>query len=361
MSFAVGIKRRVSKIARIGSLSIGGNYPISVQSMTSCDIKDIESTTRQIRKLEASGCDLIRIAFPDLQSCQFIPAIKSRTKVPLMADVHFNYHIALKAMSQGIDGIRLNPGNIRKETEIIQVIEEAQKKNVMIRFGINAGSLGKNILAKHHEPNSLALAEEAEQVVKFLQKLKYQNFVLSIKSSNVMDTIEANKIIAKICDYPLHIGITEAGFGQSGIVKSAAGISILLYEGIGDTIRVSLTGDPTKEVLVGHDILKALGIKNRGVNLITCPTCGRCQVDIFKIAKKVESSLQDISMPLTVAVMGCMVNGPGEAKIADFGIAYNKKEAMLYRKGQLIGRYSTKEAINVLSREVESLWRAEQN
>lgn len=355
MSFTVDIKRRVSKIARIGSLSIGGNHPISVQSMTSCGIKDIKSSTEQIRRLEASGCDLIRIAFPDLQSCQFIPIIKSRTKVPIMADVHFNYHIALKAMSQGIDGIRLNPGNIRKETAIMQVIEEAQKKNVMIRFGINAGSLDKNILAKHHEPNSLALAEEAEQVVKFLQKLKYQNFVLSIKSSNVMDTIEANKIIAKMCDYPLHIGITEAGFDRSGIVKSAAGISILLYEGIGDTIRVSLTGDPVKEVLVGHDILKALGIKSRGVNLITCPTCGRCQVDIYKIAKKVENSLQAIPIPLNIAIMGCIVNGPGEAKIADFGIAYNKKEAMLYRKGQLIGRYSTKKAIDVLSKEVEAL------
>ena len=349
------IKRRKSRTAKIGTLLIGSNHPISVQSMTSCNVKDIESTAEQISKLEVAGCDLIRIAFPDIQSCQLIPIIKSKTKTPIMADIHFDYSIALEAIKYGIDGIRLNPGNIKKEKQIIQVVEEAQKKKVMIRFGINAGSLNKNIMEKYKEPNYLALVEETERLLEFLKKIDYQNMVISIKSSNVLDTIKANNIIAKKCDYPLHIGITEAGFDQSGIIKTTAGISILLYEGIGDTIRVSLTGDPVKEVLVGHDILKALGIRRSGLNLITCPTCGRCQVDIYEIAKKVESSLSDIRTPITVAIMGCIVNGPGEAKFADAGIAFSKKEAMLYRKGELIGRYNTKGAIAMLQKEIRGM------
>ena len=347
------IKRRKSRTAKIGTLLIGNNHPISVQSMTSCDVKDIKSTLEQINRLETAGCDLIRIAFPDIQSCQLIPIIKSKTKKPIMADVHFNYLIALEAMRYNVDGIRLNPGNIKKEKEIIQVIEEAQKKKVMIRFGINAGSLNKNTMKKYKEPNYLALVEETEQLLEFLKRIDYQNIVISIKSSNVLDTIKANKIIAQKCDYPMHIGITEAGLDQAGIVKTTAGISILLYEGIGDTIRVSLTGDPVREVLVGHDILRALGIRRMGLNLITCPTCGRCQVDIYKIAKKVESSLSALQTPITVAIMGCIVNGPGEAKFADAGIAFSKREAMLYRKGELIGRYNTKEAIIMLQKEIK--------
>ncbi|HNR64755.1 MAG TPA: flavodoxin-dependent (E)-4-hydroxy-3-methylbut-2-enyl-diphosphate synthase [Atribacterota bacterium] len=355
MSNSAIIKRRKSKAAKIGNLFIGGNHPISVQSMTSCDVKDIKSTLEQIGKLEAAGCELIRIAFPDIQSCQFIPIIKSKAKTPIMADVHFNYLIALEALKYNIDGIRLNPGNIKKETQIIQVIEKAQKKKAMIRFGINSGSLNKSVMEKYKEPNYLALVEETEQLLDFLKKLEYQNIVLSIKSSNVLDTIKANEIIAQKCDYPLHIGITEAGFEQSGIVKTTAGISILLYEGIGDTIRVSLTGDPVKEVLVGNDILRTLGIRKKGINLITCPTCGRCQVDIYKIAKKIESNLRGIKTPLTVAIMGCIVNGPGEAKFADAGIAFSKKEAMLFKKGTLIGRYNSKEAIEILESEIRSI------
>lgn len=361
MSIKDEIKRRKSRTAQIGTLSIGSDHPISVQSMTSCDVNNLTDTLKQIDRLEAAGCDLIRIAFPDIQSCRFIPIIKRHAKVPIMADVHFNYLIALEALKQDIDGIRLNPGNIKKEAEIIQVITKAQKKGAMIRFGINAGSLDKNIMEKYKESNFLALVEEAEQVVKFLNKLEYQNFVLSIKSSNIIDTVKANQIIAKKCDYPLHIGITEAGFDQSGIVKSATGIGILLYEGIGDTVRVSLTGDPVKEVLVGHDILRTLGIKKQGINLITCPTCGRCQVDIYKIARKVENNLQDVRLPLTIAIMGCIVNGPGEAKIADFGIAYHKKEAMLFSEGTLIGRYNTRQALELLNQEIRIRLKREQS
>lgn len=352
-------KRRKSRIAKIGKLLIGGNHPISVQSMTNCDVRDIDATIKQIKQLEAAGCDLVRIAFPDISSCQLIPKIKSNTKIPIMADVHFNYLIALEAIKYNVDGIRLNPGNIKKESQVNQVIEEAQKKNIMIRFGINSGSLDKSIIEKNKEPNFKAMVEETERLISFLKKIEYQNIVISIKSSKVVDTIKANEIIAQKCDYPLHIGITEAGFGQRGIVKSVAGISILLYEGIGDTLRVSLTGDPVKEVLVGHDILRSLGIKRIGINMITCPTCGRCQVNLYHIAKKVESNLQDIQSPFTVAIMGCIVNGPGEAKTADAGIAFNKKEAMLFKKGELIGRYNAKEAVEVLIREIRSMAKEE--
>lgn len=355
MSGFTDIKRRKTKTAKIGILQIGSNHPVSIQSMTSCSVKDLESTLKQIRRLEAAGCDLIRIAFPDLQSCQLIPLIKNKTKIPIMADVHFNYLIALEAIKYNIDGIRLNPGNIKKEIQIFQVIREAQKKNTMIRFGINAGSLNKEIIKKYKEPNFQALIEETEQVITFLKKLDYQNIVISIKSSNVMDTVKANKVIAKLCDYPLHIGITEAGFDQSGIVKSTAGISILLSEGIGDTVRVSLTGDPVREVLVGHDILRTLGIRKTGLNLITCPTCGRCQVDLYKIAKKVEMNLQNISFPLTIAIMGCIVNGPGEAKNADVGIAFSKEEAMLFKKGKMVSRCNADEAIEMLLQEIKSM------
>ena len=356
MDDLINIKRRESRAVRIGTLSMGNGHPISVQSMTSCDVKDIKTTLEQINNLETAGCDLVRVAFPDIESCKFIPIIKKETKMPVMADVHFNYLIALEAIKYGIDGIRLNPGNIKKEALIMQVIDAAEKRNVLIRFGINAGSLSKNVIEKYKEPNYLALIEEAEQLINFLKRIEYQNIVISIKSSSVMDTVKANKVIAEKCDFPLHIGITEAGFEQSGIVKSSAGISILLYEGIGDTIRISLTGDPVKEVIVGHDILRALGIRKIGLNLITCPTCGRCEVDIYEIAKKVEADLQGIRFPINVAIMGCVVNGPGEARNADAGIAFSKKEAMLFKKGSLIGRYSNIEkAINILRNEIKSM------
>lgn len=347
------IERRKTKTARVGALKIGSEHPISVQSMTNCNLNDLEATIEQINRLEVAGCDLVRIAFPDIKSCKYIPLIKDSTLMPIVADVHFDYLIALEAIKQGADGIRLNPGNIKKKELINKVIEEAQEKDVMIRFGINAGSLNKKILEKYQEPNYLALVEEAEQLIEFLEGTNYQNFVISIKSSNVIDTIKANKIIAKKCDYPLHIGITEAGFEQFGIVKSSAGIGILLFDGIGDTIRISLTGDPVQEVCIGHDILRALGIKTTGLNLVTCPTCGRCEVNLYEIAKQVESDLSDIKTPLTVAIMGCIVNGPGEARNADAGIAFSKKEAMLFRKGIHIGRFNNiEEAINALRNEI---------
>jgi len=349
------IKRRKSRITEIGTLKIGGDYPISVQSMTTCDIKDIKKTIKQIKQLEAVGCDVVRIAFPDIESCHLIAMIKKNTHIPIMADIHFNHAIALEVMKYNIDGIRINPGNIKKELQIAHIIEEAKKKNIMIRFGINAGSLDKNILVKYHEPNYEAMVEETIRLINYLEKINYHNIVLSIKSSNVMDTIKANEIIAERCDFPLHIGITEAGFDRKGTIKSAIGIGILLYMGIGDTIRVSLSGNPEKEVLVGHDILHSLGIRKRGINIIACPTCGRCQVDIHRIGQKIENSLKDIQHPFSVAIMGCVVNGPGEAKVADIGIAFNKKEAMFYKKGQLVGRCSIEESVQKIIKEIRSM------
>ncbi|MDD3640219.1 MAG: flavodoxin-dependent (E)-4-hydroxy-3-methylbut-2-enyl-diphosphate synthase [Candidatus Caldatribacteriota bacterium] len=346
------IVRRKSIVAKIGSLKIGGHYPISVQSMTDCSIKETEKTINQIRQLEKAGCELIRIAFPDIESCKLIPIIKNNTKMPIMADIHFNPSIAIEAIKNNIDGIRINPGNIKKKESILQIIEEAKKKNIMIRFGVNSGSLSKKTLEKFNLPDYKAMVEETNYIINFLNEIDYHNIVLSIKSSDIIDTIEANRIIAKKCDYPLHIGITEAGFGRKGIVKSAVGIGILLYEGIGDTVRVSLSGNPEQEVLAGYDILGALGLRKRGINIISCPTCGRCQVDIHEIGKLIESRLKDISDSFTIAIMGCVVNGPGEAKFSDIGIAFNKKEAMLYKKGKFIGRFNTNEAVDVLVKEI---------
>ncbi|MFW6148437.1 MAG: flavodoxin-dependent (E)-4-hydroxy-3-methylbut-2-enyl-diphosphate synthase [Atribacterota bacterium] len=356
-----GIKRRKSRVAEIDKLKIGGDYPISVQSMTNCDVKNIEHTINQIKKLEAAGCDLVRIAFPDTDSCHLIPIIKKSTNIPIMADIHFNHLIALESIKYNIDGIRINPGNIRKEIYLSKVVKEAQKKNIMIRFGVNAGSLDKSIMEKYHEPNYKAMIEETERLINFIEKINYSNIVLSIKSSNVLDTIMANDIIAEKCDYPLHIGITEAGFDRSGIIKSSVGIGILLYKGIGDTIRVSLSGDPEEEVITGYNILNTLEIRKRGINIIACPTCGRCQVDIHNIGKQIEKNLKDIKYSFTVAIMGCIVNGPGEAKNADAGIAFNKEEGMVYKKGQLIGRYNIDESIKKLLIEIRQMSKKKRN
>jgi len=349
------INRRKSRIVEIGKLKIGGNHPVSVQSMTNCNIKDTKTTIKQIKELESAGCDLIRIAIPDIDSCRFIPTIKEKTHIPIMADIHFNSNVAIEAIKNNVDGIRINPGNIKQESQIVHIIEEAREKNIMIRFGVNSGSLDKSIMEKFGEPNYKAMVEETDRLTSFLEKISYNNIILSIKSSNVIDTIKANQIIAEKTDYPLHIGITEAGFDRKGITKSAIGIGILLYQGIGDTIRVSLSGNPVQEVLVGHDILRSLAIRKRGINIISCPTCGRCKVDIHDIGKKIENNLRDIRQPLTIAIMGCVVNGPGEAKFADLGIAFNNQEAMLYKNGQLVGRYNKEESVTKLIEEVKSI------
>jgi len=346
------IRRRKTRSVRIGKLEIGGNAPISVQSMTNTDTRNAEKTIEQINRLENEGCELVRIAIPNMESCKNIPIIKEKIKIPLVADIHFDYRLALKSMDYGVDGIRINPGNIKIKENIKAIIDLAKKKNITIRFGINSGSLDANIVKKFERPNVEAIMETSEKIIKTLKETKYENAIFSLKSTNVMDTIEANKVFSKKYDYPLHVGITESGFSSQGIVKSSVGLGILLYKGIGDTIRVSLTEDPVNEVKIGYEILQSLGIRKKSLNIISCPTCGRCEVDLGEIVKELDKRILDRDKTLTVAVMGCIVNGPGEAKEADMGIAFNKKIGVLFRKGKLIGKYDKNIVINKLLDEI---------
>ena len=347
--------RKQTKSIKVGNLLIGGNAPISVQSMTNTDTKNIPDTVAQIKRMEKEGCELVRVAVPDLESCYSLPLIKKEINIPLVADIHYDYKLALKAIELGVDKLRINPGNIRNYEKIKLIINSAKKKNLPIRLGINSGSLDNNILKKYKKITPQTLMESAVNMVKILEEVNYHNIIFSIKSTNVIDTIEANYIFASKYDYPLHLGITEAGPPFQGIIKSSVGIGSLLFQGIGDTIRVSLTCDPIEEIKVGYEILKALHLRQRGTNLISCPTCGRCKVDLNKIIKKVERQICNIDQPLTIAVMGCMVNGPGEAKEADIGIAYNEKTGVLFKKGKILGKFSEKVIVKKLIEEIKNM------
>jgi len=347
--------RKQTKSIKVGNLLIGGNAPISVQSMTNTDTKNIPDTVAQIKRMEKEGCELVRVAVPDLESCYSLPLIKKEINIPLVADIHYDYKLALKAIELGVDKLRINPGNIRNYEKIKLIINSAKKKNLPIRLGINSGSLDNNILKKYKKITPQTLMESADNMVKILEEVNYHNIIFSIKSTNVIDTIEANYIFASKYDYPLHLGITEAGPPFQGIIKSSVGIGSLLFQGIGDTIRVSLTCDPIEEIKVGYEILKALHLRQRGTNLISCPTCGRCKVDLNKIIKKVERQICNIDKPLTIAVMGCMVNGPGEAKEADIGIAYNEKTGVLFKKGKILGKFSEKVIVKKLIEEIKNM------
>jgi len=346
--------RRKTRRVKVGSLEIGRNSPISVQSMTNTDTKNISDTVSQIKRMEKEGCELVRVAVPDLESCCSLPLIKKEINIPLVADIHYDYKLALKSIESGVDGLRINPGNIGNDEKIKLVIKSAKKINLPIRFGINSGSLDKNILKKYKKPTPQALVESAVNVIKILDELNYHNVIFSIKSTNTINTIEANNIFSSKHDYPLHLGITEAGPSFQGIIKSSVGIGSLLFQGIGDTIRVSLTGDPVEEIKVGYEILKVLHLRQRSPDLISCPTCGRCKVDLSKIVKKVEKQIRNINKPLTIAVMGCMVNGPGEAKEADIGVAFDKKNGVLFKKGKIIAKCSDKIIIRRLLEEIKS-------
>jgi (E)-4-hydroxy-3-methylbut-2-enyl-diphosphate synthase len=347
--------RKQTKSIKVGNLLIGGNAPISVQSMTNTDTKNIPDTVSQIKRMEKEGCELVRVAVPDLESCYSLPLIKKEINIPLVADIHYDYKLALKSIEFGVDGLRINPGNIRNYEKIKLIINSAKKKNLPIRFGINSGSLDNNILKKYKKITPQALIESAVNMVKILEEVNYHNIIFSIKSTNVIDTIEANYIFSSKYNYPLHLGITEAGPPFQGIIKSSVGIGSLLFQGIGDTIRVSLTCDPIEEIKVGYEILKALHLRQRGTNLISCPTCGRCKVDLNKIIKKVERQICNIDKPLTIAVMGCMVNGPGEAREADIGIAYNKKYGLLFKQGKILGKFSEKVIVKKLIEEIKNM------
>ena len=330
------IKRKKTKEVSIGNVKIGGNNPIAIQSMCNTNTRDAKSTIEQINKLTEEGCEIIRIAIPDMEACEAIKEIKKGIKIPLVADIHFDYRLALKAMENGIDKIRINPGNIGSEDRIKAVINMAKERNIPLRIGVNSGSLEKDILEKYGEVTPKGLVESALRHVKIVEKYNYDNIVVSIKASSVPFSIKTYSILSNEIDYPLHLGITEAGTVWSGAIKSAVGIGSILSMGIGDTIRVSLTGDPIEEIKTAKEILKSLGLRKFGIEFISCPTCGRTEVDLISIANKVEQECRKINKNLKVAVMGCAVNGPGEAKEADIGIAGGKGYGLIFKKGKIL-------------------------
>ena len=344
--------RRISKQIQIGGVKIGGGAPIIVQSMTNTDTRDVMSTIQQIKELEEFGCELIRVAVPDMEAAQAIKKIKKGIKIPLIADIHFDYRLALAALESGVDGFRLNPGNIGDHEQIKKVVLAAKERAVPIRIGLNAGSLPKKSMNK---PIATRMVDAAMEQVKLLESLDFNLIKVSLKAFDVPTTIAAYKTIAEKIPYPLHIGITEAGTPRTGIIRSSVGIGTLLYLGIGDTIRVSLTAHPREEVTAGYEILKSLNLRQRGPVLVSCPTCGRAEVDIIKLAQQVETELQKIKKPIKVAVMGCVVNGPGEARDADVGIACGKKRGILFRNGEKIGIVEQEDFLKALMDEVRRL------
>ena len=330
------IKRRVSKQIQIGNVKIGGDAQISVQSMCNTDTRDVAATVKQIKDLQEAGCELIRLAVLNKDAAAAIKEIKKQVEIPVIADIHFDYRLAVQCIENGIDALRLNPGNIGRDENVKTVVNLAKINNVPIRIGINAGSLEKE-LAALDIPLHEKMVKSAMRHVRILEDNNFDKIKISLKSSSVPTTIEAYRQIAEIVDYPLHLGVTESGTLKGGLIKSSVGLGTLLAEGIGDTIRVSLTENPEEEVYAGFSILKSLDLRQKGINFVSCPTCGRCQIDLIGLAKKVENALKDIDKPLTVAVMGCPVNGPGEAKHADYGVAGAIKEGYIFRKPVVFG------------------------
>lgn len=350
------IPRRKTRAVRLGGTVIGDDSPVTVQSMTNTDTHDYDATYKQIKELEAAGCDIVRLAVPDITACKTIYMLKqSDIKIPLVADIHFDYRIALEAAAAGIDKIRINPGNIGSDEKAKAVADECRKRDIPIRIGINSGSLEKHILAKYGAPIPEALAESALYHAKLLEKYDFYDIVISIKSSDVRTMIEANRIVGASCEYPLHLGVTEAGRGNAGTLKSAIGIGTLLCEGIGDTIRVSLTDSPVKEIKAARAILRACGLSSENyINIVSCPTCGRTKIDLIHICEELEKKLKtlQIKRKMTVAVMGCVVNGPGEAAEADIGIAGAVGEAVLFSHGKIIRRINEQNIVDELIDEI---------
>lgn len=347
--------RRESKAVKMGNVQIGGDAPISVQSMTNTDTRNVKATVEQIKRLEEAGCELVRVAIPDQEAASKVGEIKSQIKIPLIADIHFDYRLALEVLEQGIDGLRINPGNIGNEEKVKLVAQKALEKKVPIRVGVNAGSLERELLKKYGHPTAKAMVESALKHVQLLEKYGFKDIIISLKASNVMKTLEAYQLIATVVDYPLHIGITEAGTIKSGTIKSAVGIGAILAQGLGDTIRVSLTGDPVEEIEVAYSILKALNLRRGGVNIISCPTCGRTEINLVEIANQVEEKIKDLDKDIEVAIMGCVVNGPGEAREADLGIAGGKDVGLIFKKGEVIKRVPAEDLVDELMEEIENL------
>ncbi len=343
------INRRKSKQISIGNIKIGGDAPISVQSMCNTDTRDVTKTLEQINELACAGCEIARLAVLNKDAGSAIKEIVAKSPIPLVADIHFDYRLALQCIENGIHALRINPGNIGKKEHTIKVVEAAKAHNIPIRIGINAGSLEKEF-AQMDIPLHQKMIKSALRHIEILEDLNFYDIKLSLKSSDVLTTIKAYQEVANIIDYPLHLGVTEAGTLKMGLIKSSVGLGTLLSQGIGDTIRVSLTENPTEEVEAGFGILKSLDLRKRGINFISCPTCGRTQIDLISLAKKVEDKFKNLDLPITIAVMGCPVNGPGEAKHADFGIAGAIKEGYIFKKGEIIARVPETDLINSLEK-----------
>lgn len=350
------ITREKTRKVSVGSLTIGGGNPVRVQSMTQTKTKDIDSTVKQIHDLEKAGCEIIRIAVPDMESAKKIGEIKKQIKIPLVADIHFQYLLAIEAIKQGVDKVRINPGNIGGEDKVEAVVKACKNKNIPIRVGINMGSLERDLYAKYGQYGiPRVMIESATRHIGILEKLKFHNIIVSLKCSDCRIARDAYKMFAERFDYPLHVGITEAGPSAAGIVKSSVGIGSILTDGIGDTIRVSLSSDPKDQVKVGWEILKSLGLRQKGVNIIACPTCGRTEIDLISLAKKVEKILEDVDAPLNVAVMGCVVNGPGEASFADIGLCGGKQQAVIFKKGKVIKAAREEEIFPIFIEEIKKM------
>ena len=349
------MERRLTRQLEVGKVKVGGGAPIAVQSMTNTKTSDPVATLEQINRLAEAGCDIVRCAVPDIVAAEGLKTIVKESPIPVIADIHFDYKLALAAIEAGVDGLRLNPGNIGGNDRVAAVVEAAKKRNIPIRIGVNAGSLPKDLLEKYGHPTPEALVEAAWRHIRILEEMDYKNIKISLKAHDVPLTLAAYRLMASQCDYPLHVGITEAGTVNSGIIKSAVGIGTLLAEGIGDTIRVSLTGDPVREVKVGFEILKSLGLREYGPTLISCPTCGRTQINLEKLALEVERRLAEITEPITVAVMGCVVNGPGEAREADVGIAGGINEGLIFRKGEVLKKVAEADIIDELFAEIDKI------
>ncbi|MFC2716426.1 MAG: flavodoxin-dependent (E)-4-hydroxy-3-methylbut-2-enyl-diphosphate synthase [Stomatobaculum longum] len=349
-------ERHKTRVVRIGDVAIGGENPIRIQSMCNTKTEDVEATVAQIRALTAAGCEIVRVAVPTVAAAEAIGDIRRQIKIPLVADIHFDYRLALAAMEHGADKIRINPGNIGEDWKLREVVNAAKERNIPIRVGVNSGSLEKDLLQKYGGVTAEGIVESALEKVHRIEELGYENLVISIKSSDVLMCIRAHELLAAETDYPLHIGITEAGTLLRGTVKSAVGLGVILYEGIGDTIRVSLTGDPLEEIKAAREILKSLGLRKGGVEVVSCPTCGRTEIDLIGLANRVESLVERYSdLDVRVAVMGCVVNGPGEAREADFGVAGGKGAGVLIRKGEVIRTMPEAELLPALEAELQRI------
>jgi (E)-4-hydroxy-3-methylbut-2-enyl-diphosphate synthase len=347
--------KRKSRRIFVGDVPIGDGAPVAVQSMTNTDTRDAAATIDQIRRLEDAGCEIVRLAIPDEEAAETLKRIKKEVKAPLIADIHFDYRLAVSSLKAGADGLRINPGNIGSRDRLEKVINEARVREIPIRIGVNSGSLQKDILEKYGHPTPDAMADSALEYVRLFEDMNFTNIKISMKSSNVLNTIAAYEILSDKVDYPFHLGVTEAGTLIAGTVKNAIGIGVLLHEGIGDTMRVSLSRDPVEEVKAAYEILRALELRRRGPEIISCPTCGRTEIDLFSIVEAVERGLQGITASPKVAVMGCVVNGPGEAREADVGIAGGRGQGVLFKKGEVVAKFPEEELAEVLIREVRKL------